>query len=74
MPHGIYGEVTTAAGDALSPNTLKQSAQMISHTHTHTQALTDEEIRRMEVSEQNEKNERKTSRKLIKHEGFFFFF
>ena len=35
MPHGIYGEVTTAAGDALSPNTLKQSAQMISHAHTH---------------------------------------
>lgn len=24
IPHGIYGEVTTAAGDTLSPNTLKQ--------------------------------------------------
>lgn len=47
VPRGIYGEVTTAAGDTVSPNTLKQSAQMIAHTHM----LIDEEIRCMEVSE-----------------------
>ena len=34
-PWGFTGEVTTAAGDTLSPNTFKQSAQMIAHTHAH---------------------------------------
>ncbi len=40
MPHGIYREVTTAAGDTVSPNTLKQSAEMIAHTHTLTHTHT----------------------------------
>lgn len=47
MPHGIYGEVTTAAGETLPPNTLRQSAANI----TYTCMLTDGENRCMEILE-----------------------
>lgn len=58
VPRGIYGEVTIAAGDRLSPNTLKQSAHMtppltppLPHQHT------DEKIRCMQLSWKTEMGE-----------------